>query len=673
MSEEEVDWDDDPMQDADDERDLEEEGSPERAPSDGDAFEDDQQDAAIIQADEEDEEIQDDHAPVAPPVPQAAPAPGPDSPDPFADPDDDDWISDSEFTDNSPVLSEDDRDLAPGGRATVTQLLHAAVDQLKERDKRLVLRYVERRERDETLHRHWKDKYSGRFTKEKVQQSLRVDLDDPLWTEDDEEALRAEVVQEPLHAYLCHTFRFPRANNQYRQMWAKMVGLKSCLPTDVIAARHFLEYAATPTIKLGPAGDRREYPDPGWTTRFCQQLKRLVLAPYPHSGNVAGVVALLVQWSVACRLNDRRAIPIANPFADRFMNRLQRVLASNNGARSLPTLHKEVRYYYREVRPEVGVPWYSHVLRGIEKLQYDDATPPLRTEVGRGFVDFAPYPVETADLTAALRALGSYTENGIPVLASLGDHAHTHEKVRVYKATYPDSLKDFHYVLSRANLADRRFLARNRKLAARADQEASQQADAEGHLGEVPPDVGGGGGDGDDPFWVDDEPFAPAGVGSDDDDEGDALADDSPQRAPPADPPAPVPAFDYPGRAAREARMAGVAAAAEAPEPPVDFEPLTTYPDPYWLYKATQGRNKVRMRAVDPGWPLPHALALDEGAFAAGPPPDDLGEQANESAHPVLDLPPGATVRGSATSFEKSVGVTDNRRFNLTAGFFRRQ
>ncbi|KAK7934999.1 hypothetical protein PG985_000494 [Apiospora marii] len=82
MSDEEVDWGDDPLEqhqhhDADDEDDLEEE-----APSDGDASEDfnddDYEEPPIIWADDEDEDED------APEDSQAAP-PGPDSPDPFAD------------------------------------------------------------------------------------------------------------------------------------------------------------------------------------------------------------------------------------------------------------------------------------------------------------------------------------------------------------------------------------------------------------------------------------------------------------------------------------------------------------------------------------------------------------------------------------------------------------
>ncbi|KAK6837044.1 hypothetical protein PG987_007539 [Apiospora arundinis] len=399
------------------------------------------------------------------------------SEDPFPGDSSDDGASDSGISDgrlsrNSPVRSDDEKGLPLNKNsdaiddAIENELVHYKTAAKKSAVKKEMLRFLRRMRRNDEEHRAWVDRHA-RMSKEQVLAPLEPAFTDE-WTEDDEASLVREVRQDRYYHWLRTQLRLPKGkNNYFEPMWQKTLGLRRCRPTDIIGANNYLQYAATPGKTLGG----RTYPEPIWTGKFCQRLVRLVVC-FP--GDDVQMVALFLRWAVACRINDRRRMPLlVESTAEGFFLELERQIKECDGRKSLPRIHHDVRQTFRD--DETKLPWYSDVLRNIEKLLYSKDTPKTRGPVGCRWEDFAPYQVTTEDLGAVIRAFDSVRKQGIAVFANSGDTAKVVGDHRKFAGIWhPKTPKEFQEVLCKVYLSEQRLLLQRHRSAER-DQRRSER------------------------------------------------------------------------------------------------------------------------------------------------------------------------------------------------------
>lgn len=404
---------------------------------------------------------------------------------------DSDSVSDGPITRNTPVRSEDEKGLPLQKHGQeIDDALEAELANFRSiakqnGAKKDVIRFLRRMRRNNEEHHEWVANH-GRFSKERVLKALEPVFYD-FWTEDDEAELVREVQQDHYYQWLPAQLRLPgsTSNNHYQPMWTRMLGLRKCRPTDIIGPGQFLEYGATPDKTLGG----QAYPEPIWTGNFCAQLLRLVTCCCPD-GDVQ-LVCVFLRYAVACRINDRRRMPLLHTFVtdDEFLDDLQSELDDTDGSRSLVKIHQDVRNDWRQRMAadptrSVKLPWYSDMLRNIEKELYRQDTAKFRGPVGLEFVDFEPYKVLTKDLFAVVRAFDSVRQNGIALFANSADTAKSVGETRKFDGVpYPKTLPDFKELLAKVYLSERRLLAQRRQSAQRCQAQADRaEEDSEGDV-----------------------------------------------------------------------------------------------------------------------------------------------------------------------------------------------
>lgn len=406
-------------------------------------------------------------------LPPAAAAPAaPDSDDPFADPADppdpdapladpdapdaDGFIPDRTLRHAAP-MREDARD--PPTRET-RDAFAAATQDMTAAEMKEVLQFLHRKRQNEEEHRAWAATHAD-VPKADILARWAPRFDH-VWTPADEDAVLAEAEAHPYYAYLGGSFQLPKRDNVWAPMWRRLLCLCQVPPTDIVGARTFME-CAEPWRR---AGDGRAYAQYAWPQPFSAKLRDLVLAiPEPDGG----LAAVFIKWAAACRLNDRRRIPLLVPgdHRDVFLEMVSDALAQTDGRKSVARIHQEKRDVFAQ--GGYHLPWYSRVLHNIEQQAFDRAAPPQHAglDVGRAFERFAPYQIETRDLTVVLRALDSVRHRGVAMLTPAADVAKAVGKVSKYQqAPYPKTRADFQECLQKAFVADQRWLARRRKQAA---------------------------------------------------------------------------------------------------------------------------------------------------------------------------------------------------------------
>ncbi|KAK8127148.1 uncharacterized protein PG998_002907 [Apiospora kogelbergensis] len=382
--------------------------------------------------------------------------------------------ADGRLSRNTPVRSDDEKGLPlqKEGR----QLDNALEDELASLGpvakqngvKRELIRFMRRMKRNATEHREWVEKH-GRFSKARVLQPLEP-VFNRKWSQDDEAELVRQVRHDPYQQWLHAQLRLPgsSSNNYWQPMWTRMLGLRKCRPTDIIGRGQFLEYGPSHKTLAG-----RVYPDPLWNGTFCKKLLRLVLCC--PDGDVR-LVCVFLRYAVACRINDRRPVPLVHDFSgeDPFLADLQADLYATDGRRSLAKIHHDARKRWQQERAQQRgyspkLPWYSDMLRNIEKELYRKDTPEFRGAVGHKLVDFEPYQVETSDLSALLRAFDSVRQNGVALFANSADTARAMGEVRKFDGVpYPKTLADFKELLAKVHLSERRLRVLWRRSAQRS-------------------------------------------------------------------------------------------------------------------------------------------------------------------------------------------------------------
>ncbi|KAK5629197.1 hypothetical protein RRF57_004912 [Xylaria bambusicola] len=218
---------------------------------------------------------------------------------------------------------------------------------------------------------------------------------DDVWTEKDEERLQAAYIINPYRQFLKTAAAFPLSgNHNYWTMWKMIPRLRNCFPSDIIGVKNHLKYAVEVDI-----GNGVMKPDPRWSGGFCDRLTQLALGS-PCDANM-GLLALLIRYAVADRLDDRRKVPLQGHQTDtRFFEYFGLRIQRENDTKSLRDMHAELRQDWKE--GGIYLPWASDVMCSIEQLNNPvrsaQPTVPIPGET------YPEYPVDTPDLTRLVKA-----------------------------------------------------------------------------------------------------------------------------------------------------------------------------------------------------------------------------------------------------------------------------
>ncbi|RYP67577.1 hypothetical protein DL770_008595 [Monosporascus sp. CRB-9-2] len=373
-----------------------------------------------------------------------------DNPDPFAE--DEVNFEDEEFTDESAIesQSEDEAPQRPSsvasGKATAAQKqqkLDADFNDLPTELQTVAQHHSVKLARAASSSKAFVGKHRGEIKSMRVLEAwiptAQQEIDAGVWTQDEEDALQQRIRDDPYLAYL-RGLTVPPGNKGFIPMWKKICRLRRCFPTIIISPRNHLEYDGRVAL-----ADGTEFADPVWTRGFCDRLVRLALGG-PWGGNVT-LLALFIRYAVACRINDRGAVPFAHATDSRFLDTMRtRLYVSRDGSKSIPQIHKEVRRGMKATG--LDLPWYSLVMRNIEKAAYDKET---RADRGAGGEGRAPYRVRTEDLHCVERAVHHCKDLGLPTFASVGDKARVLSHGRSYDLPKTDA--DLRHLLILAQVA----------------------------------------------------------------------------------------------------------------------------------------------------------------------------------------------------------------------------
>ncbi|RYP26377.1 hypothetical protein DL768_011745 [Monosporascus sp. mg162] len=348
---------------------------------------------------------------------------GEDSPDPFGEDEVD--FEDEEFTDESAIesQSEDEAPQIPssvaGRKATAAQKQQKLVDDFKDLPTELqtvAQHHSAKLARAASSSKAFFGKYRGEIKSMRVLEgwirTAQEEIEAGVWTQEEEDDFQQRIRDDPYLAYL----------------------------RPIISPLNHLEYDGRVAL-----ADGTEVADPVWTRGFCDRLVRLALGG-PWGGNVT-LLALFIRYAVACRINDRGAVPFAHGTDSWFMDEAcARLWTRRDGSKSIPQIHKEVRRAAEA--KSLGVPWYSLLMRNIEKVAYGKETPVHRGAGGEGRT---PYRVRTEDLHCVERAVHHCKDLGLPMFASLGDRARVLSHGRSYDLPKTDA--DLRHLLVLAHVA----------------------------------------------------------------------------------------------------------------------------------------------------------------------------------------------------------------------------
>ncbi|RYO96248.1 hypothetical protein DL765_011629 [Monosporascus sp. GIB2] len=271
-------------------------------------------------------------------------------------------------------------------------------------------------------------------------------MKDGTWTQQQEDVFQQGLQDDPYLQYL-QSVSIPRGNKGFIPMWKKICKLRRCFPTSIISPLNYLEYHGRVTL-----ADGTQAADPVWTRGFSDRLVRLTLGG-PWGTNIT-LLTLFIRYAVACRINDRRAVPFAHETDSKFLDTMRmRLYVSRDSSKSIPQIHKEVRRGIEATG--LALPWYSVLMRNIKKVAYSQ-----ETEAHRGGEDegaFSPYRVLTEDLHCVDRAVHHCKDLGRPMFASVGDSARllSHERGGY---DFPKTEEDMRYLLCRIYVAQKRHM-----------------------------------------------------------------------------------------------------------------------------------------------------------------------------------------------------------------------
>ncbi|KAI2601971.1 hypothetical protein GGR54DRAFT_559880 [Hypoxylon sp. NC1633] len=268
---------------------------------------------------------------------------------------------------------------------------------------------------------------------------------DELWTQEKEDELLERFERDPLRAYMATT-RTSNVHDQFWAMWRKACNLRKVFPTDIIGAKEYLEYGEG-VIEVS---EGVHVPDPHWIRGFCVALDFLIVAS-PCRGDM-GLLGLFIRYAVACRINDRRQVPLdESGLRCAFFKFMKQAMKSSDGSTSLREIGVNVRRLW--VERGLPLPWEALVLKQIEKSVGDSEAEPVFQEEGAWF---QPYAVCTADLKCVNSAFRNVTDIGYPMFSNMDEVFTVLSNARAAKDA-PKKLKELMSLRLPLLLADMRI------------------------------------------------------------------------------------------------------------------------------------------------------------------------------------------------------------------------
>ncbi|KAI8631400.1 hypothetical protein F5Y19DRAFT_493302 [Xylariaceae sp. FL1651] len=223
---------------------------------------------------------------------------------------------------------------------------------------------------------------------------------DMIWTQQQEANFHACFGSSSYRAFIVGDLPL-ESNAAILEMWKSITRLRRCFPTDIIGVKTYLEFATEVDVGGGVMK-----PNPSWPFEFCTNLTDLALGS--GCGANMGLLALLIRYVVADRIDDRRQVPLDDHQTDStFFEELAVLVRRENADRPLRDLHAEVRRRSKAAGRYLG--WESNVMCLIERFNSVRPPHPTRAQPGDSF---PIYEVTTTDLSTLLRAFNSVGEFG---------------------------------------------------------------------------------------------------------------------------------------------------------------------------------------------------------------------------------------------------------------------
>ncbi|OTA98120.1 hypothetical protein M426DRAFT_17731 [Hypoxylon sp. CI-4A] len=294
---------------------------------------------------------------------------------------------------------------------------------------------------------------SGTVTFEGLQAMLPPVQIDEIWTQEKEDDLANRFVQDPARVYLAE--KQPKTHKTFMALWRKTCQIRHVFPTDIIGAKEYLEYGA----KERSVEDVK-FPDPNWTKEFNSALDILVIAS-PCQEDM-GLLALFIRYAVACRINDRRRVPMDETRArSRFFEEMEEAIRLADGAESLPDIGEDVRRDW--AGRGLTLPWEALALQGIEERAWFEGAPPFGLNPEESILSH-PYSVLTNDLRRVREAFENVKDHqsGAPLFRDMEEKGSITSNARSGGAPADEELNEIRIPLL---LADMRIWEKRRLLA----------------------------------------------------------------------------------------------------------------------------------------------------------------------------------------------------------------
>ncbi|KAK0639091.1 hypothetical protein B0T16DRAFT_422414 [Cercophora newfieldiana] len=246
----------------------------------------------------------------------------------------------------------------------------------------------------------------GTLTQDEFDDMLRLP-DDPQWTDEMQANLMATWEGEDAMRQCLETEKTGNVKDQVT-LWKEFCQFFRRVPTDLIGVDYFLARVPEAASRNNPQAMKRVAcgtETPVWASTFCQALRDILLHPLWEDS--IGTLAMVLQFAVIVRTNDKRTWPLVNKCGTKFVDRL--IDEIKKEARLEPTARRSIEYMCKDANRRGGdekkCQFYRLFMR-ICRAQSVDRVPILEGS----FLD-KPYCVKTEDLKVigdALESLGSY-------------------------------------------------------------------------------------------------------------------------------------------------------------------------------------------------------------------------------------------------------------------------
>lgn len=291
---------------------------------------------------------------------------------------------------------------------------------------------------------------------------VKTDIDGT-WTQQKEDELLDAFEKSPERQWLSSAASdppWPPKDYWYWTMWKSIPRVRSIIPTGIVGVLKFT-YCGD-DVHLG---DKIIVSNPNWPEDFSEALTKLALGSI--CGDDMGLLSLLIRWTVADRIDDRRRMHIENLGAATaedasFLDYLRAIIPTQQEDDDLRDLHENVRLQLL-LGTKKTISWISQVMRRVEEIH----GPRFRTgdsksngniqSQHRRTLDGIPmYRVETQDLHTLATAMDTY-EGRPPEAMTVFDVGKTMNEARQGPDS-PNYIEELRAVRQAAQLAEGRVM-----------------------------------------------------------------------------------------------------------------------------------------------------------------------------------------------------------------------